>query len=322
MKIKQIVKEAPQLPAGSLDHVVQYISGPNLPKPGGEYRFEDVMKRVKELKDAIERAKQRGKLDVNSQAYKNIIAELQKWDQWLQNSQDINKWHPERLKEANYNDPDFNPRVEMARIVNLRMEAPGSGAKRKEEIEREIKQIEAQLRLWKATQPEQPRPQKEKRSDKGTPYTIYYDGQVSGRMLDTDMQGAKNVGKNTVMRQLAHTFAIVTDNKGNVVFVWYPGGHERPYEVGDKYNAPGAPDPYKDRPRYPAGHPHAGAPMPANVPVVTDWSKLPDGGLEAWMQGGQETNSDTTTQQRPEVYMGQAQRVDQQGGLPRPRNRR
>ena len=123
------------------------------------------------------------------------------------------------------------------------------------------------------------------------------------------------------MQQQAHTFAIVTDNAGNVVFAWYPGGHERPYEVGDKYNAPGAPNPYKDRPHYPAGHPHAGAPMPANVPITTDWSKLPDGGLEAWMQGEQEPEASATAQ-RPEVYMGQAQRVDQPGGLPRPRKRR
>lgn len=319
MKINQIVTEAPQLPSGVADRAVQYISGPMLPKPGGEYRFQDVMKRVKELMDAVARAKQRGKLDINSQAYKNVIAELQKWDQWLQDSQDINKWHPERLKEADYTDPNFNPRVEMARIVNLKLELADADPNRREAIAKEIKQIEAQLRLWKATQPEKPAPTKEKRSDKGTPYTIYYDGEVSGRMLDTDMQGAKNTGKHTVMRQQAHTFAIVTDNAGNVVFAWYPGGHERPYEVGDKYNAPNAPDPYKDRPRYPAGHPHAGAPMPPNVPIVTDWSKLPDGGLQAWMQGGQEPEADATTQQRPEVYMGQAQRVDQPGGLPRKR---
>ena len=142
-------------------------------------------------------------------------------------------------------------------------------------------------------------------------------------MLDTDLQGAKNTGKHTVMQQKAHTFAIVTDNAGKVVFVWYPGGHERPYEVGDKYNAPNTPDPYKDRPRYPAGHPHAGAPMPSKVPVVTDWSKLPDGGIETWMQGKQEPESDATaSQQPPERYMGQAQRVDQAGDLPRPRKRR
>lgn len=226
------------------------------------------------------------------------------------------------VTETAYDDPNFNPRVEMARIVNLRLELEDASYQRKQEIAKEIREIEAQIRLWKAAQPEKPAPTKEKKSDKGTPYTIYYDGEVSGRMLDTDLQGAKNVGKRTVMQQQAHTFAIVTDNAGNVVFVWYPGGHERPYEVGDKYNAPNTPDPYKDRPRYPAGHPHAGAPMPSNVPIVTDWSKLPDGGIEAWMQGNQEPEADATAQQRPEVYMGQAQRVDQPGGLPRPRKRK
>jgi hypothetical protein len=197
------------------------------------------------------------------------------------------------VKETDYDDPKFNPRIERARIVNLKLELADADANRREEIAKEIKQIEAQLRLYQATQPEQTAPVKDKRSDDGTPYTMYFDGEVSGRMLDTDLQGAKNTGKHTVMRQLAHSFVIVTDNQGEVVFVWYPGGHQRPYEVGDKYNAPGGGTAYDDRPRYPAGHPHAGAPMPANVPITTDWSKLPDGGIEAWMKSGEKEEEES-----------------------------
>lgn len=87
MKAKEFVKEAITLPSGVADQAVQYISGPMLPKPGGQYRFQDVLKRVKEIKDAIAKAKQSGRLDVNSAGYKAAIAELQKWDQWLQDSQ-------------------------------------------------------------------------------------------------------------------------------------------------------------------------------------------------------------------------------------------
>ena len=100
MKINQITNESMQDSINNaFQNSMQYVSGPTLPKPNGNYRLEDVMKRVKELKDALARAKQKGRLNVNSFEYKNVIAELQKWDQWLQDSQDINKWHPERLKE-------------------------------------------------------------------------------------------------------------------------------------------------------------------------------------------------------------------------------
>lgn len=87
MKIKQIIKEAIKLPPGALDHAVQYISGPMLPKPGGQYRLQDVLKRVKEIKDAIARAKQSGRLDVNSAGYKDAVAEIKKWADWLEASQ-------------------------------------------------------------------------------------------------------------------------------------------------------------------------------------------------------------------------------------------
>jgi hypothetical protein len=87
MKAKEFVKEALKLPAGVADQAVQYISGPMLPKPGGQYRLQDVLKRVKEIKDAIARAKQSGRLDVNSAEYKDAMAEIKKWAQWLEASQ-------------------------------------------------------------------------------------------------------------------------------------------------------------------------------------------------------------------------------------------
>jgi hypothetical protein len=87
MRANQFVKEAVKLPAGVADQAIQYISGPMLPKPNGQYRFQDVLKRVKEIKDAIARAKQSGRLDVNSTAYKDAMAELKKWADWLEASQ-------------------------------------------------------------------------------------------------------------------------------------------------------------------------------------------------------------------------------------------
>jgi hypothetical protein len=87
MKAKEFVKEAVKLPADVADQAVQYISGPMLPKPNGQYRLQDVLKRVKEIKDAIARAKQSGRLDVNSAEYKDAMAEIKKWAQWLEASQ-------------------------------------------------------------------------------------------------------------------------------------------------------------------------------------------------------------------------------------------
>ena len=101
MRAKQFINESMQDSINNaFQNSLQYVSGPLLPKPNGNYRLQDVMKRVKEIKDAIERAKAKGKLDVNSPEYKSAVAELQKWDQWLKDSQNIDKWHPERLKEA------------------------------------------------------------------------------------------------------------------------------------------------------------------------------------------------------------------------------
>jgi hypothetical protein len=87
MRANQFVKEAVKLPAGVADQAIQYISGPMLPKPNGQYRLQDVLKRVKEIKDAIARAKQSGRLDVNSAEYKDAMAEIKKWADWLEASQ-------------------------------------------------------------------------------------------------------------------------------------------------------------------------------------------------------------------------------------------
>jgi hypothetical protein len=87
MRANQFVKEAIKLPAGVADQAIQYISGPMLPKPNGQYRLQDVLKRVKEIKDAIARAKQSGRLDINSAEYKDAMAEIKKWADWLEASQ-------------------------------------------------------------------------------------------------------------------------------------------------------------------------------------------------------------------------------------------
>jgi len=103
MKAKEFLREALQLPAGVADQAIQYISGPMLPKPGGQYRLQDVLKRVKEIKDAIARAKQSGRLDVNSAEYKDAMAEIKKWADWLEDSQDLSKFGnspPPQVNEA------------------------------------------------------------------------------------------------------------------------------------------------------------------------------------------------------------------------------
>jgi hypothetical protein len=101
MKTNEIIKEA----LGGRDSApyIQYISGPMLPKVNGNYRFQDVLKRVKEIQDAIKRANSRGDLNVNSSGYKDAVAELQKWDQWLKDSQDLSKFGnspPPQVNEA------------------------------------------------------------------------------------------------------------------------------------------------------------------------------------------------------------------------------
>jgi hypothetical protein len=101
MKANEFVKEA----LGGRDSApyIQYISGPMLPKVNGNYRLQDVLKRVKEIKDAIARAKQSGRLDVNSAEYKDAMAEIKKWADWLEASQDLSKFGnspPPQVNEA------------------------------------------------------------------------------------------------------------------------------------------------------------------------------------------------------------------------------
>jgi hypothetical protein len=326
MKAKEFVKEAITLPSGVADQAVQYISGPMLPKVNGNYRFQDVLKRVKEIKDSIAKAKQSGRLDVNSAEYKAAVAEIKKWADWLEASQ-----APARpgdpvinIGEANYNDPDFNPRIEVARLENLIKELPTATYERRKEIDKEIREIKNQLRLYQATLP--PEPAKVPvEPDEGGPYMLYTDQVQAGQFGGRTLKGAKNSVQRAMMQQQAHVYAIATDNKNKIVAVWYPTDKENKYNVGDTYRPPNSTsyDQYNDQLRYPPGHPYAGAVMPPKIPVVTDWSQLPDGGLAAWMQGGQNPEAGATApQQPPERYMGQAQRVDSQQGLPRTSKRR
>jgi hypothetical protein len=229
----------------------------------------------------------------------------------------------EIIKEANYDQADFNPRIESARIQNLKIERSTATFDRKKEIDKEIREIENQLRLYGATLP--PEPAKVPvEPDEGGPYMLYTDVVQAGQFGGRTLKGAKNSVQRAMMQQQAHVYAIATDNKNKIVAVWYPTDKENKYNIGDIYRPPGSTsyDQYNDQPRYPPGHPYAGAVMPPKIPVVTDWSQLPDGGLAAWMQGGQNPEAGATVQQKPERYMGQAQRVDSQQGLPQPRKRK
>lgn len=88
MKANEFIKEGMQdRISQAAQSAVQYISGPMLPKVNGNYRLQDVLKRVKEIKDAIARAKQSGRLNVNSAEYKDAMAEIKKWADWLEASQ-------------------------------------------------------------------------------------------------------------------------------------------------------------------------------------------------------------------------------------------
>ena len=151
MRAKQFTKESMQDRINqAFQSALQYVSGPMLPKgPDGNYRAADVAKRVKELKDAVIRAKQKGRLDVNSPEYKSIMAELQKWAKWLEDSQDINKWHPERLKEA-----EVDPRATTDRIRAIQAELKQSiDSARRTELQAELEKLLADMDAWQRAMP-------------------------------------------------------------------------------------------------------------------------------------------------------------------------
>ena len=294
MKIKQIVAEAIKRPSGAGDRAVQYISGPMLPMVDGNYRFQDVLKRVKELKDAVAQAKQRGKLDINSQAYKNIIAELQKWDQWLQDSQapaqpgtpTINieeetgsDWQPVASRVGS--DPndvipevpaDFNPGIALRKINLLTKELrrmQGLKYEERAKIVAEIRKLENQNSLYTAQIQSQPgyRPTPVE-PDEGAPYTKYTrENGGTGQPFAKTREGAIRGAKQDIMQQKAIDYIIVTDNNHEVVYSWshYPN-NDLP-RVGDTYQTQRLNNRWQDsnQPRYPAGHPHAGAVMPPKV---------------------------------------------------------
>jgi hypothetical protein len=109
--------------------------------------------------------------------------------------------------------------------------------------------------------------------DDGAPYMIYTDVVQAGQFAAKTLKGAKNAGRHAVMQQQAHTYAIVTDINNEIVFVWYPTDQENKYQVGNTYRPPSSSNAWQgtDQPRYPEGHPYAGAVMPPNIPITTDW---------------------------------------------------
>jgi hypothetical protein len=221
----------------------------------------------------------------------------------------------EFIKEANYDQAGFDPRIERARLQNLQRELSTATFDRRKEIDKEIREIENQLRLYSATRP--PEPNKVPvEPDEGAPYMLYTDVVQAGQFGAKTLQGAKNAVRRAMMQQQAHTYAIATDNKNKIVAVWYPTDTADKYNVGDTYRPPTSSGDWQGdtlSPRYPPGHPYAGVIMPPNIPVVTDWSKL---------NPATQSSTSAAPQQPPERYMGQAQRVDSQQGLPQPRKRK
>lgn len=179
----------------------------------------------------------------------------------------------ESLEEANYDDANFNSRIEIAKIENLKRELTTATYERRKEIDKEIKEIENQLRLYKATLPPEPQSATVEPDD-GAPYMIYTDVVQAGQFGAKTLQGAKNSVRRAMMQQQAHTYAIATDNKNKIVAVWYPTDHDDNYQVGDTYRPPTASGDWQGdtlSPRYPEGHPYAGQIMPPNIPITTDW---------------------------------------------------
>lgn len=294
MKVNQIINEAPQLPSGVADQAVQYISGPMLPRPGGQYRLQDVLKRVKEIKDAIARAKQSGRLDVNSTEYKAAVAEIKKWADWLEASQApagpgtpvINieeatgdDWYPVANQVgSDVGDvipevpSDFNPTIAYRKITLLKNELrrmQGLKYEERAKIVAEIRKLENQISLYTAKIQSQPgyKPTPVE-PDKGAPYTKYTrENGGTGQPFAKTREGAIRGAKKDIMQQKAIDYIIVTDNNHEVVYSWshYPN-NDLP-KVGDTYQTQRLNNRWQgsNQPRYPAGHPHAGAVMPPKI---------------------------------------------------------
>jgi hypothetical protein len=96
---------------------------------------------------------------------------------------------------------------------------------------------------------------------------IYTDQVQGGQFAARTIEGAKRRGQQAVVQQQAHQYVLVTDNNNEIVFVWYPRDRAGKYRVGDTYHPPSQGQWQGDThsPRYPAGHPHAGAVMPPKI---------------------------------------------------------
>jgi len=166
---------------------------------------------------------------------------------------------------------DFNPNVALRKIQLLTRELRRMAGLKYEErakIVAEIRRLENMMALYAAAKPPEPQPERPE-PDEGDPYTIYTDVVRAGQFAAHTLKGAKNAGKRAVMQQKAHTYALVTNSQHEIVFVWYPTDHDNTYNVGDTYRPPkpgnGQWQGDTHSPRYPAGHPHAGAVMPPKI---------------------------------------------------------
>jgi hypothetical protein len=166
---------------------------------------------------------------------------------------------------------DFNPNVALRKIQLLTRELrrmQGLKYEERAKIVAEIRRLENMMALYAAAKPPKPEPERPE-PDEGDPYTIYTDVVRAGQFAAHTLKGAKNAGKRAVMQQKAHTYALVTNSQHEIVFVWYPTDHADTYNVGDTYrpantgNGQWQGDTHS--PRYPAGHPHAGAVMPPKI---------------------------------------------------------
>ena len=169
---------------------------------------------------------------------------------------------------------DFNPNVALRKIQLLTRELrrmQGLKYEERAKIVAEIRRLENMMALHQAAQPI--KPNKEIVSDDGAPYMIYTDQIQAGTFAGHNIRQAKGAGKHAVIQQRAYVYAIVTDNNHEIVFVWYPTDQQNKYQVGDTYRPPSSSNAWQgsNQQRYPAGHPYAGAVMPPNIPITTDW---------------------------------------------------
>lgn len=169
---------------------------------------------------------------------------------------------------------DFNKTVALRKIMLLKKELGRDGLNRtaRAKIVAEIRKLENMISLSIAQVQSQPGYGRTELTpmDDGGPYTMYTELNQAGQPVARTIKGARNVGQQAVMQQKANTYIIITNNKHEIVFVWYPQDRKQEYAVGNTYRPPKPTNGQwtnldADSPRYPAGHPHAGAVMPPKV---------------------------------------------------------